>query len=321
MSRTMTASNKNVADTAFARDVLAGLARPEKNIAPKWLYDTHGSAIFEDITRTEDYYPTRTEAAIFDEMMGELASITGTGGGVAEYGSGASVKTAKLIDAVRPTLYVPIDIAGEFMEESVGDLRAAYPEMDIEMVVADFTKTVALPDAFNRLTPRIGFFPGSTIGNFESGKAGEFLGRVRESLTEGGGDGWFLVCADLVKDRETLKRAYDDSEGVTAAFNLNLLTRFNRELDADFDVEAFHHEAVWNEKESRIEMHLVSDRDQSVSVAGETIAFAAGEHIHTENSHKYTPQRMTALAEGAGWTLEKMWTDPKEWFGVFLLRA
>jgi len=309
---------KDMPDDPFAQDVLAGLTAKDKWISSKWLYDQIGSQLFEDITQTEDYYPTRTEAAIFRTMMGELAKITGTGGGVAEYGSGASVKTRLLLDAVKPQLYVPLDIAGEFMEEAVAELSDAYPDLAIAPVVADFTQPVTLPDAFNGLERRLGFFPGSTIGNFEAGKAGEFLARVHKTLGDGA---YFLVCADLVKDRDVLKRAYDDSDGVTAAFNLNLLTRFNRELGADFDETAFHHEAVWNEDRARIEMHLVSDKDQSVHIAGQDIDFAKGEHIHTENSHKYTPDTMRDMAEGSGWTVDKVWTDERDWFGVFLLKA
>lgn len=312
------ARKKDMPDDPFAQDVLSGLTAKDKWISSKWLYDQAGSQLFEDITKTEDYYPTRTEAAIFRTMMDELADITGTGGGVAEYGSGASVKTRLLLDAVKPQLYVPLDIAGEFMEEAVAELSEAYPDLAIAPVVADFTQPVTLPDAFNRLERRLGFFPGSTIGNFEAGKAGEFLGRVHQTLDDGA---YFLVCADLVKDRDVLRRAYDDSDGVTAAFNLNLLTRFNRELGADFDETAFHHEAVWNEERSRIEMHLVSDKDQTVHIAGQDIGFAKGEHIHTENSHKYTPDTMKTMAEGAGWTVDKVWTDERDWFGVFLLKA
>lgn len=315
----MTTMTKPVSpDDQMTQEVLSGLMAADKYISPKWLYDQHGSELFEDITRTEDYYPTRTEAAIFKGMMNELAGMIGTGGAVAEYGSGASVKTRMLLDAVKPDLYVPLDIAAEFMEDAVADLAPDYPGLAIEPVVADFTRSVALPESFYRHETRLGFFPGSTIGNFEAGKSEEFLARARESLRDGAS---FLLSADLVKEPEILVRAYDDRDGVTAAFNLNLLTRFNRDLGADFDLDGFRHEAVWNEERSRIEMHLVSLRDQTVTLAGERLTFAEGERIHTENSHKYTVDGIALMAERAGWRLEKSWTDPKDWFGVFLLRA
>ena len=300
---------------SFADEALEGLSKPQKAMSPKWLYDDRGSALFERITQTADYYPTRTEAAVFERVFPAL-SKRHRGGAVAEFGSGASVKTTGLIEAVRPRAYVPIDIAGDFMAEAARGLRARFPDLTVEPVVADFTRRTDLPEVFTGAEDRLGFFPGSTVGNFDAGGAEAFLAESRETLGEGAR---FLVSADLVKDVGVLKRAYDDGEGVTRAFNLNLLERMNRELGADFDAARFRHEARWNAEASRIEMHLVSALPQTVTVAGRAFDFAEGESIHTENSHKYTQDGFAALAGRAGWRVEEAWTDERDWFGVFLL--
>ncbi|MBB4658864.1 L-histidine N(alpha)-methyltransferase [Parvularcula dongshanensis] len=304
-------------DTTFRDEVLAGLARAQKTLSPKWLYDDRGCVLFEDITSLDAYYPTRTEAAIFDAALPEVGERL-PGAAVAEFGSGASVKSVRLIEAVDPVLYVPIDIAEDFMSEAAESLRAKFPKLEVLPVAADFTEPAALPEAFLGAEPRLGFFPGSTIGNFDAGGAEAFLRRSRETLGPGA---FFLVSADLVKSEDVLVRAYDDEEGVTAAFNLNLLTRMNRELAAGFDPQHFRHEARWNGDASRIEMHLVSALPQTVTVAGERFDFAEGESIHTENSHKYTQDGFAALADRAGWRTERIWTDERDWFGVFLLRS
>lgn len=301
----------------FRAEALDGLARAQKTISPKWLYDDIGSALFEDITRVEEYYPTRTEAKIFDHIMPTLHERFGTGMAIAEYGSGASVKTRKLLDTLQPTTYVPIDIADAFLQEVAQTLKKDYPDTNILPVVADFMDIIPLPEQFLSRSDRMGFFPGSTIGNMPPTDRETFMRDAGESL---GAGAWFLLGADLDKDPAILEAAYDDGEGVTAAFNLNLLTRMNRELLTDFDLSTFSHQARYNKDLSRIEMHLVSDRAQPVHLAGETFEFDAGESIHTESSYKFTRQKIAALAEQTGWTLTEMWTDDQDWFGVFLLR-
>ncbi len=304
-------------DTEFAREVLAGLRQKQKALSPKWLYDQRGSELFEDITSVPEYYPTRTEDGIFDTVLPALSERF-SGAAVAEFGSGSSRKSVRLIEAISPSVYIPIDIAATFLEEAAEGLRARFPQLKVVPQAADFTKATALPTVFTQASSRLGFFPGSTIGNFDTGGAEEFL---RESLQTLGTGAAFLVGADLVKDEDVLRAAYDDAGGVTAAFNLNLLTRINRELGADFDLMHFRHEARWNAGRERIEMHIVSALPQTVTVAGERIAFAEGETIHTENSHKYTVDGFEALAGRAGWRLDRMWTDKSDWFGVFLLTS
>ena len=304
-------------DETFRTEMLAGLRTVPKATSPKWLYDDEGSRLFEAITRLDDYYPPRLEREAFASALPAVGERL-RGAAVAEFGSGSSRKTRALIEAVRPALYVPLDIAESFLREAAAKLRSDVPGLDVQPVAADFTEEVALPEAFRAAPLRLGFFPGSTIGNFDAGGAGRFLSRARGTLGEGA---WFLVSADLVKDVDVMVRAYDDTERVTAAFNRNLLVRMNRDLGADFDPGRFRHEARWNEKHSRIEMHLVSALPQTVTVAGERFDFAEGETIHTENSHKYTENGFAALAREAGWMVDDVWTDEGRGFGVFLLRG
>lgn len=304
--------------STFLAEVHEGLSRTQKALSPKWLYDDQGSQLFEDITRTKDYYPTRTEAAIFSHVLPQLSDHVPTGGAIVEYGSGAGVKTARLIDAQMPELFVPVDIAADFLQSSADRLAARFPDTNIHPLVGDFTAPVHLPPAFHRHASRMGFFPGSTIGNLSPTQADQFLTGARDAL---GPDSFFLLGADLVKPTDVLEAAYDDSDGVTAAFNLNLLTRINRELDGDFAVEQFRHRATFNAEESRIEMHLVAQEAQTVTVAGQMYRFEAGETLHTENSHKFTPDQLSQRAARSGWSHHKTWTDDKDWFGVFLFRA
>ena len=304
------------ADAAFAAETIAGLTAEKKMISSKWLYDTYGSELFEKITQLDDYYPTRTEARIFETVFPQLPGIIGPDAAIIEYGSGASIKTRNLMTALQPAVYVPIDIAAEFLADAVDQLEALFPSLRIDPLVADITKPVTPPPAFLACDNRLAFFPGSTIGNFYEGNAVRFLARVRETVGEGA---YFLVCADLVKAKEVLERAYDDSEGVTAAFNLNLLTRMNNELGGDFDLARFRHVALFNEQESRIEMHIEALQDQQVAVAGKTISFRKGERIHTENSYKYTEESFRAMAEAGGWEVRNFWTDENRYFGVWLL--
>lgn len=305
------------ADSEFARDVVAGLSRPQKTLAAKYFYDAAGSDLFEAITELPEYYPTRTELALMRRTAGEMAAAIPAGASLVEFGSGASTKTRLLLDAApQLAVYAPIDISASALDAAAAAIGRDYPKLAVAPLAEDFTKALALPQAARH--PRIGYFPGSTIGNFTPEEVVGFLSGARRLLGE---DARFLVGIDLAKDEATLTAAYDDAQGVTAAFNLNLLARINRELGGDFDLAAFRHQAVWNAEQSRIEMHLVSERDQVVSVAGRRFRFAAGETIHTENSYKFTLEGFAELAAEAGWKLERNWESPAPSFAVVLLRA
>lgn len=301
----------------LARDVLEGLSRPQKAIPSRWLYDRRGSQLFEEITQLEEYYPTRTETAIFKAHAGEIAEALGPGAVLVEYGAGALVKTRILLDAMQaPGGYVPIDISGPFLKEAAKDLDADYPGLSVFPVVADFTRPVDVSGAPGKPDQRVGFFPGSTIGNLDNEQIIDFFRAARQSL---GPQARFILGADRKKDTSILIPAYDDAEGVTAAFNLNLLTRINRELGADFDETGFAHEARWNEAASRVEMHLVARRAMEVSVCGEEFSFESGETIHTEISRKFELGALDRLLEASGWRRLKTWTDWRGYFAVMLL--
>jgi dimethylhistidine N-methyltransferase len=301
---------------SFAQDVIAGLSANPKNIPPKYFYDSEGSRLFEDITRTAEYYPTRSEHEILRMQAGAIVQHFPTGAALVEFGSGACIKVRFLLDAARKLkAYVPVDIAGEFLNAEAAALRKHYPNLAILPVVADFMKPFALPDAVADL-PKIGFFPGSTIGNFEPHEAAAFL---RHAGTILGSGAVMIVGVDLIKDEAVLNAAYNDAAGVTARFNLNVLRRINRELGGNFKLDAFEHHAFFNRNRNRIEMHLASRARQKVTVAGSTFEFRAGETIHTENSYKYSPESFAALARGAGWTLLDRWTDAKGNFAVCAL--
>jgi dimethylhistidine N-methyltransferase len=308
----------NEESNPFLREALEGFARPQKTLSPKWLYDRRGSELFEEITGAPEYYPTRTEAEIFQTAFPALGKRLEPGGVVIEYGSGSSRKTGPLLSAVRPRQYVPIDISGAFLRASAADIDEAYRNVEVVPVVADFTRPVDLPDTVLREPWRMGFFPGSTIGNLSDDEASGFLTMARRTL---GAGAYMLLGADLIKDRDVLEAAYDDAGGITAAFNLNLLERMNRELDADFDVSRFRHRAIYNEARTRVEMHVVSLADQTVHIAGQAFEFPEGETIHTENSRKFTVDSVFELGRASGWEAAEVWTDPKDWFGVFLLRS
>ncbi len=299
----------------FAGSILVGLKREQKTIESKWLYDAKGSQLFDRITALDEYYPTRTETGILKARAADVATRVPDGAALIELGSGSSIKTRLLLDAL-PQLaaYVPVDISAEHLNGAAKQLASEYRTLDVQPVVADFADDIALPEGYADAS-KVLFFPGSTLGNFEV-EAGVGLLRRLRALTDVAA---FVIGIDLVKDRQTLLRAYDDSEGVTAAFNINLLERINRELGADFDPAAFRHKARWNETDSRIEMHLVSRENQTVTVAGETIRFAEGETIHTENSHKYTPEQFQALCARGGWRVSELWTDAQSHFGVAVL--
>lgn len=316
--RPMTNLAKARTESAFLDDVLTGLSGPLKSVPAKYFYDAEGARLFEEICALPDYYLTRTEIALLTEVAPEIARHIPPGAALVEPGSGASLKTRLMLDAA-PHLgaYVPIDISESALTQAVAALSRDYPDLTVVPVAADFTRPLTLPPAV-RAVPLVGFFPGSTIGNFTPEEATALLIQVRAML---GPKAAFLVGADLVKPVETLLRAYDDPQGVTAAFNRNLLYRINRDLEGDFAPEFFAHRALWNERESRIEMHLVSLRDQRVSVAGETLSFAEGESIHTENSYKFTEDMFAKIAEQAGWRVETCWVSDAQPFAMFLLRS
>ncbi len=285
---------------------------------PKHFYDAAGSELFEAITELEEYYPTRTEVALLTAAAPDIARSIPDGAALVEFGSGASTKTRIVLDAApQIAVYAPIDISASALEGAAQAIRADYPALTVAPLRDDFTNALRLPPETEG-RPVVGFFPGSTIGNFTPDEARAFLTSARRLLGEGAA---FLVGMDLVKDPAVLVAAYDDAKGVTAAFNKNLLVRINRELGGDFDVDAFAHRAIWNPAESRIEMHLVSLKDQTAHAAGHAFRFAEGETIHTENSYKFTMERMATLAAQSGWKLEERWASGDPAFGMVLLRA
>lgn len=305
-----------VFDAGFAADVVRGLSARQKSLSPKYFYDATGSELFEAICRLDEYYPTRAETALLTRIAPELTTDIPADSVLVEFGSGASEKTRLLLDvAPQITDYVPIDISEDALRHATLRLKAAYPKLSVTPVVGDFTSDVQLPSALKG-RPLIGFFPGSTIGNFSHAEAAAFLRTVRGLL---GHNARLILGADMVKDEATLVAAYEDAKGVTAAFNKNLLVRINRELDGNFDPDAFDHLAVWNPVYERIEMHLVSRKDQIVKAAGHAFAFKTGERFHTENSHKFTPASLARLAADSGWKIERQWISPAPEFGIFSL--
>ena len=302
--------------TGFRRDVEAGLSASPKRLGSKYFYDEIGSKLFEDICELKEYYPTRVEMALLTSVAHEIAAVIPEDAVLVEFGSGASTKTELLLRAA-PHIgaYAPLDISIDALDDAVDRIRSGHPSLEVAPIVGDFTQDLALPPALEG-RPLTGFFPGSTIGNFTPAEAGGFLERARALLGPGSR---FVVGVDVVKEEAVLTAAYDDAAGVTADFNMNLLVRINQELSGDFDLDSFHHRAVWNAAESRMEMHLVSDRDQVARVGDRRFAFAAGETIHTENSYKYAPDAFEAMAAAAGWRVEARWIAPPPAFAVFLL--
>lgn len=293
--------------------VLAGLHATPKRLPCKLLYDDRGSELFERICELPEYYPTRTELGIMRDHVDEMAKAIGSEVLLIEFGSGAGVKCRMLLDALeRPAGYVPIEISREILLRSAEELRERYPALPIYPVCADYTRPLELPTAANGYR-RVAYFPGSTIGNFDPDAARQFLAQSRTLVGKGGG---MLLGVDLPKNVDVLRAAYNDEHGVTAAFNLNVLHRINRELGGDFQPDHFSHQARWNERLGRIEMHLVSDRREQVAINGTTVSFEAGESIHTENSYKRTPEQFEQIAREAGWRTAHTWTDPRNWFGV-----
>lgn len=304
-------------DPAFRADVLAGLAEPQKAIPARWFYDDAGSRLFEDITQLPEYYLTRAETGILTERADEFAALIGPGRAVVEFGSGSSLKTPLLLSACQPSAYVPLDIAGDFLRAAAADLAAKFPGLPVYPVEADFMRRVELPPQVESL-PKLGFFPGSTIGNMVPATATDLLRSMRATLGEGA---LLLIGMDLVKDTGVLIAAYNDAAGVTARFNRNLLHRINRELEGDIPVDAFAHAARWNDVYARIEMHLVARRDVAFAVSGHGFAMREGETIHTENSHKFTRRTSNMLLAAGGWEPRARWTDSAGQFSLLLAEA
>ncbi|WP_374526462.1 L-histidine N(alpha)-methyltransferase [Sphingopyxis sp.] len=304
-------------DIAFRADVHAGLSQRQKAIPARWFYDATGSALFEDITALPEYYPTRSETGLLKRHAGDMAAAIGPGRAVVELGSGSSTKTPLLLAAIDPAAYVPVDISGDFLRDSADALAARFPGLPIYPVEADFTQKVALPREICPI-PKLGFFPGSTIGNMVARTAIDLLRGWRATLGDGS---LMLIGIDRIKDVGVLTRAYDDPAGVTAAFNLNLLERINRELGGTIPVENFAHRAVWNDVHARIEMHLAAACDMEFTVDGCRYHMAKGETIHSENSHKYGPRDANLLLCAGGWTPVATWDDVDPAFALILAEA
>ena len=305
----------DVVELDFANDVIAGLSARPKQLSPKYFYDELGAQLFEEITRLPEYYPTRSELAILERHAAEMAQFIPADAALIEFGSGSTRKARMLLNAT-PAIaaYVPVDISSEMLRQEAAELRRDYPRLKVLPVEADFTKPFQLPSGIAS-RPHVGFFPGSTIGNFEPHAAASFLRHAASML---GARSTLIIGFDLVKNVSVLNAAYNDAAHVTARFNLNLLTRINRELGGDFDLGTFCHQAFYNTERRRIEMHLASRKRQKVRVAGRSFEFRAGETIHTENSYKYTPEAFGAMARGVGWTPVASWTDPQ---GNFMVQA
>jgi dimethylhistidine N-methyltransferase len=303
--------------SAFARDVIEDLSQHPKRLSPKYFYDAAGSELFEQITLLPEYYPTRTELSILSDRGGEISAIIQKRAALVEFGAGATTKVRLLLNQCAFAAYIPVDISGDFLKAQADALGNDFPALNVYPVTADFTAPFALPEPIAAM-PKVGFFPGSTLGNFEPHEACGFLRSARDIL---GRDAQMVIGVDLEKDERVLHHAYNDSAGVTARFNLNVLHRINRELGGNFDTAAFTHRAIYNRERHRIEMHLVSRKAQTVRVLGRSFSFRAGESIHTENSYKYSFDRFTALARGSGWTTRETWTDGAGMFAVHALVA
>ena len=304
-------------DPAFRRDIIEGLSREPKATPPIWFYDQRGSELFEAITDLPEYYPTRTETALLERHGRDFAAAIGPGRAVVEFGAGSARKTPHLLRAIDPAAYVPVDISGDFLHASSAQLASAFPGLPVLPLVGDFNTDLALPTAIDGL-PRLGFFPGSTIGNMEPHAAVNLLRAMRRLLGEGA---MLLIGMDRIKDRGRLVAAYDDAAGVTAAFNLNLIRRINRELDGDLPLDGFVHRAVWNDDKARIEMHLEAVRPLHFHVAGQCFRMTEGETIHTESSHKYGPRDERLLLRAGDWEPVREWSDEEELFSLVLAEA
>jgi len=304
-------------NAAFAGDVIGNLSQHPKRLSPKYFYDATGSELFEQITVLPEYYPTRTELGILRDRGDAIAAIIPKGAALVEFGAGATTKVRLLLERCDFGAYVPVDISGDFLNAQADALRQDFPDLAVYPVAADFTTPFALPTGIAGM-PKVGFFPGSTLGNFEPHEASAFLRSARAILGDGA---QMIIGVDLEKDERVLYDAYNDSAGVTARFNLNVLVRINRELGGNFDLSAFTHRSIYNRDRHRIEMHLISRKAQSVRVLGHNFSFRPGESIHTENSYKYSIERFAALAGGSGWKVRPSWTDTAKMFSVHALVA
>lgn len=308
--------DRSQAEEDVAAEVKRSLSANPKSIPPKYFYDERGSELFAEITRLPEYYLTRVETGLLGDHAGDIARLIGKNCQLIEYGSGSSEKIRLLLEALRPSVYAPLDISADYLTQAARALAMEYPWLEVHAVSVDFTEEFNLP--FRREGRRVSFFPGSSIGNFSRKEAARFLGRIRRLV---GDDGGLLIGVDLEKDEAVLNAAYNDGQGVTAAFNLNVLSHINREVGANFDVARFSHEARYNSELGCVQMFLRSDRNQTVVVGDESIRFAAGEMIHTENSHKYSVEEFLEMAAGAGFTGHEIWLDDRRYFGVFFLCA
>lgn len=301
---------------ASRQEIIAGLTAAKKRLSPMYLYDERGSQLFDEICTLPEYYATRTELRLLSANAAELAALVGPRAEIVELGAGSSLKARLLLASLdEPASYMPVDISAEYLAEQAAEVAAAFPSVAVHPVSADFTRPFALPRRLARERTLV-FFPGSTIGNLSRARSAALLASLAEHI-----GGALLLGVDLCHDPAVLHAAYNDARGVTAAFNLNLLTRLNRELEADFDLDGFEHDAVYDAAQSRIEMRLVSRREQLVTVGGVAVPFRAGEHIVSEHSHKYFPQELTAMARAAGWRMARSWSDDDERFGVYFFRA
>ncbi len=295
--------------------VVDGLSRKDKSIPPKFFYDERGSELFESICRQPEYYPPNVERHMLSQLAEEIASLTGTGRILVEPGVGSAGKVRLLLDVLRPAAFVPMDISFDYLKNVMKVLAGEYPWLPIHAACVDFTHSLPIP-AETPSGPRLLFFPGSSLGNFHREEAGDFLGMVHDML---GSDGMLLIGVDTKKSESLLHAAYNDAAGVTAEFNLNLLHRMRRELNADLDPKVFEHKAFYNGDAGRIEMHLVSTRPQKLRVNGHCFDLEAGESIHTENSYKYTPDEFLSLAKGSGFSEVRHWVDENGLFAIYLL--
>jgi dimethylhistidine N-methyltransferase len=314
------ATSTPAAETALQTmltDVVNGLSQGRKTLPSKYFYDERGSKLFDDICELDEYYVTRTESALMQEQVGDIADVVGPDALVVEYGSGSSLKTRLLLrNLIQPAGYVPIDISGDYLSQVGHSLQAEFPELEVMPVVADFTKEFDVPSPTNQEARRVIYFPGSTIGNFQRDDAKELLAGMAKNA---GADGGVLIGVDLDKNRDVLRAAYNDSEGVTADFNLNILKRINDELGGEFDLSKFRHEAIFNENRSCIEMHLISTQAQTVNICKYSFEFEANETVLTEYSHKYTIEAFGEMANEAGLNVKNVWTDANQMFAVIYL--
>ena len=303
----------------FARDAIHGLSQPQKSLPSQYFYDERGSELFEQITEQPEYYPTRTELALLETCAPEIAETIGPNASIVEYGAGAQRKIRILLDQLKsPAAYIPIDVSGPFLRQAADVLDEDYAALDARPVVGSFMSDSLAVEHPDDADARVGFFPGSTLGNLSDDAIVTFLSQVRSHL---GKSPRFLLGVDINQDVGTLIPAYNDAADITAAFNLNLLVRMNRELEANFDVTAFRHEARWNADAHRIEMHLISEKAQSVSVAGQTFTFAPEETIHTENSRKFTRDMLDSLCARSGWTISHEWASPGRMMGLYWMEG